>query len=361
MKVLADFHHGSLFYSFHLLFEKRFGWELYHPIGLEWFENGFWSIAEPYGNNMDTVRQFLQITPEYQPADGTVPLNTVISEKSTDFYRIYDHAHDYKRKAMTFHQFCRQRFDIVISSIPRHWETWGGLRKHALYKQFAHVNHMGNMFDEVHQYMKEGIVENLLASTSRFPVPESVNEVFYHQEIDLNAFSFAPPQKTNKITSFVNLLPAHEKYREAEARLHEFEFRAYGASTPDGVIHTITDMAKEMKKAMFAWHVKPHGDGFGHVLYDWALTGRPIITDFSDYRGKLGEELLVDKQTAINIENRGMEEVAELVRKYSDSGWYKEMAVNMNNRVWQVLKYKDEEKEIRKFLGIAIMSSIAKK
>jgi hypothetical protein len=42
-KVLADWHHPALWESLSILFEDRFGWELYSPMGLEWTKHG-WTL-----------------------------------------------------------------------------------------------------------------------------------------------------------------------------------------------------------------------------------------------------------------------------------------------------------------------------
>jgi glycosyltransferase involved in cell wall biosynthesis len=43
--VLADRHHADLAESLLKLFEDRFGWEVYFPIGLEWADEGLWDYA----------------------------------------------------------------------------------------------------------------------------------------------------------------------------------------------------------------------------------------------------------------------------------------------------------------------------
>ncbi len=56
MRVLADYHHGSLLRSLVMLFEGRLGMELYRPIGLEWFHEGYWAVSEL----KRTAREFLE-------------------------------------------------------------------------------------------------------------------------------------------------------------------------------------------------------------------------------------------------------------------------------------------------------------
>lgn len=41
MKVLIDHHHTDLYRAFQLLFERRFGWEVYRPLGREWADRGY--------------------------------------------------------------------------------------------------------------------------------------------------------------------------------------------------------------------------------------------------------------------------------------------------------------------------------
>ena len=57
MKVLADRHHAGLFYSLQLLGD-RLGWEVYTPIGREWWDEGIWQFGRAYGDER-LVAQYL--------------------------------------------------------------------------------------------------------------------------------------------------------------------------------------------------------------------------------------------------------------------------------------------------------------
>lgn len=46
-RCLVDFHHTQLFQSFQILFEKRYGWELYRPEGQEWAERDYFHHPIP--------------------------------------------------------------------------------------------------------------------------------------------------------------------------------------------------------------------------------------------------------------------------------------------------------------------------
>ena len=58
MKVLADYHHHDLWESLELLF-ARFGWTLYRPIGMEWFEQGYWNHERKWHGDA-IARQYLE-------------------------------------------------------------------------------------------------------------------------------------------------------------------------------------------------------------------------------------------------------------------------------------------------------------
>lgn len=349
MNVFCDFHHSGLAYAMHLLIEKRLGWNLYFPIGVEWFDKGYWAIAEPYGNNRDTVNQYLALDERYVPKDGTPVLNDIASEKA-HHYEIYDHAHGYTHKSLTFTQFQSINIDIIIGSIPRHWDLYRKLRD--IYKPQARVvAHMGNMFDEVEYYMRSGIIRNLMASTITFPYPDHINTVFYHQEIDTHVFHYTPyiTELIPRITSFVNLLPARHIYEAYKTAMPDFEFRAYGSSTPEGPIQTIQEIASHMKDSMWGFHLKPRGDGFGHILYDWAFIGRPIITRFSDYADKLGGELLEDGITAIDLEKRSFPDTIDYIRHLSHPTHYSTLATAIQSRVSNIIDYDREALQLKRF------------
>src|SRR5437868_15529740 len=50
-RVLCDRHHAGLLNSLQLLFEDRFGLELYVPIGHEWWDEGYWEFGRVFGDD----------------------------------------------------------------------------------------------------------------------------------------------------------------------------------------------------------------------------------------------------------------------------------------------------------------------
>lgn len=346
--IFSDYHHSGLYYSLKLLFEDRMGGLLIRPIGMDWFDKGFWDIAKPYDNNRDTVKQYLQIKPEFTPVDGTVELNK-IKEAKTTHYEVDELAHSYTQRALTFQQFLDMDIDIIVASIPDHYVTYKRLRDK--YKPEAKVIcQMGNMFNEVNEMMYDGVVNNLMASTIQFATPAKVHRVFYHQEIDQDVFRLSSIYRPKKVTSFVNLLPRSDVFYSYKEAMPQYEYRSYGSGCPDGAIHNIRDIAEIMRNSGWGFHVKPRGDGFGHIWFDWAFMGRPIITNFSDYRDKLGGEVFEHKVTGIDLERGTVKENVDLIKEFSEPAKHYGLCKAINKRVNEVINYDKEEKEIRSFI-----------
>lgn len=342
-KILSDFHHSGLYYSLHLTLEKRLGYELYRPVGMEWFPD-WWRIAAPYNDAIDTAKQYLSLDQRYRPIDGTPPLNTLRETKPTH-YEIAEQSHGYIQKAITLEQFKDMDIDVIIASIPDHAITYKKLRDQ--YKPKAKlIFQVGNMFNELESLIRDGHVKNLMASIK--PFDTKVHSVFYHQEVDQDVFKVADPARAeNKISSFVIGLPNEQLFLDLKKEVSEYEMTAY-ASKYAPFVQTTREMADIMARSKFGLHIKPRGDGFGHVIYSWAFMGRPIITNFADYRDKLAGELLIDGSTAINTENRTPKEIAEIIRNI-DKDRYKKMCASMYIATQYKVGYEKEAQQIRQF------------
>lgn len=345
LRVFSDLHHSGLFYSLKLLFEDRLGGELYRPIGEEWFGKGFWDVAKPYNDDPGTIKQYLSLDSRFTPIDGTPVLNKVIDTKPTH-YVIEEKEHNYQQKAITFEQFKAMDIDIIIASIPSHWITYKKLRNE--YKPKAKViAHMGNMFNEIFSFIQDGIVDNLMASTIEFP-HKDLNTVFYHQEQPL--VDFIPPDPNNrKIKSFVHLLPKSEQFNEYKTVLNDFEFKAYGAGSPNGWVNGLSNLYSEMQDTQYVYHVKPGGDGYGWNWHSAFMLGRPVLTNFTDYEKCLGGKLFEDGITGFNLEAHTVVENCDLIRRALVDNPGK-MAEAANKRFKEIVNYDLEEQTIRKFL-----------
>ena len=340
--IFCDRHHSGLAFSLKLL-ARRLNFEIYFPIGMEWFENGYFDIAKPYNNNPDTIKQFLQIKPEYIPIDGTPPLNTVVASNLTH-YEVEEKAHSYIQRCITFQQFLDMDIDIIIASIPDHWITYEKLRQK--YKPQAKlICQMGNIGWHNLELLKDGTVKNLLASVKPFKLPQNVNACFYHQEVDIKVFTQQFLRKTKKISSFVIGLPDEKVFFEYKRVMPDYNFTAY-ASKYTPFIQTIKELSEKIGESDFVFNHKPYGDGFGHILYSSAFVGRPFLIDFNDYSDKLGGELLEDGITAIDIGVRTTAQNVELIRKSNP----KQMGLNIAKHVRELVDYGKEATEVRHFI-----------
>lgn len=345
MNVFVDLHHAILYKSLQMLFEKRLGWNLYRPIGTEWFDKGYWMNAEIYNHHPDTIKQYLEIRNTVPTKMG--PRNEVVGEQ--DGY--YEIENSYKNeKALTYDQFMEMKPDIVIASYHGNIEPYKRLAKSVGAK---HIMQAGN-----HWPIDWGVVDNLMSSTAPHNYPKNKNVVFYHQEIDLEIYN--PPEtfyiNNKNLNSFVNCLPEHDMHKQdwedfqtLEKLLSDYTFKSYGISCRDGIIKEQKDIATKMKDSLFGIHLKGNGDGFGHVAFNWFASGKPVIYRGSQYQDKLWGELLEHEQTGLDIDKMSLTKVAEYIKTCS-SKQYSQLCQNVMTGFSEKVNFNEEEKLLRQFL-----------
>lgn len=341
MRVLTDFHHWGLLRATNLLFGNRLGMEVYRPIGMAWFDDGFWAI----NNQRDTAEQFLRIGS--QPLDDTPRLNETEEENNIGAFKVRDPGNHSTHLACTLAFFKHNKFDYVIASIPAHVPLFQDLI--AKYNPEAKlIVQVGNNWD-----LSPYAGMNVLASTSPHMAPD-VNAMFYHQEIDREFYKPADCLPTKRIYSFVNILQRSGQgwndFIELEKLMTGFDFRSYGGQCRDGNMTGPEEMAKAMHDAEFILHSKPGGDGFGHVIFSAYACGRPVIVRPSQYKDQLAEQLLVD-DTFIDLDRLGRRDVASMIRMITETPKYLlEIGARAAKRFDQVVNYPDEAKQISDWL-----------
>jgi hypothetical protein len=80
-RIFCDYHHSGLLRSLIMLFEDRFGFDIYRPVSLDWYNEGFWRIWP----SVDTANQYLSLDQEYRPVDGTPQLNGRLVSLTTEY------------------------------------------------------------------------------------------------------------------------------------------------------------------------------------------------------------------------------------------------------------------------------------
>ena len=352
MNVFCDFHHASLLNSLILLFERRLGGNLYRPIGMEWYDQGYWNVYDhPF-----TREQFLGIgggtakpPPQMYP-DGTRPLNVV--DKVVDgVYYCQDIDSGYYNKAITLKKFMELNFDYVIASIPQHI---------APFKQLCqdHHSHPKMIFQVGNAWsMEAGRADNIMASAN---IGNSApNFIVYHQEFDLDIFKPDWEMEPGpNIYSFVNCFGIERFYDNdfqlftiVEKLLKTCNFKAYGGQCRDGAAHGSVELADKMREARFIWHTKWGGDGYGHIIHNAAAVGRPLIAKIEYYRGKLAEPLLVDGVTCIGIDGLNERGIVDKIEYYTEPTRWGKLCRNMYAAFKKHVDFDAEQKQIEQFLA----------
>lgn len=330
MKVFADKHHGALSYSLHLLFEKRLGWELYSPIGMEWRTEGYWQ----YSQLEDTIHSYLDITKDYDD------IGHCVVHWDPDFEWYQNH--------LTFKQFLKTDIDIIIASVGDHEDTFFDLiQRHKPDAKL--IRQIGNWDEEV-DFNKS---KNVMISVGPFVCPDFVNYICYHQEFDIKKWKYTKPTNFKTIKTFVNCHHDTVDYKlwpKYKKLLPEFRFFEHGIGGDDGCISPQKGVRSCMAASGFIWHVKLGGEGFGHVIHNAYALGRPCIVRGSYYSGKMAEPLLIDGVTCIDLEKGSLEENIKKIRYFSVPKRFNKMSENAYKRFKEVCNFDKEEKALRKFL-----------
>ena len=328
MNIFADFHHWDLYHSLYLLFEKRLGHNLYCPIGMEWFNEGYWKIASPYGDVLETIRQFLDC-----------PVG-VIEKVEDSIYYLYEKRRNIYYKGITLDKFNTMDIDIVISSIPAHDITFAKLIRD--YKPTAkHISQIGNMrTPQTH-------VKNVMLSAPS-KVSQEQNAIHYNQEFDLSVFEYTVPVMIEKvITAFIHNLPLKDLFTKYEHALADFTFKEHGSGNKDGVLPLLADVAHTMSESTFGWMVKPN-DGYGHILHNWLACGRPVITNMSNYSHH--QNILIPGETCINLEANTFERNIEIIKECSEPSLHKKMCETTYKIFKENVNFERDSEKIRLFL-----------
>jgi len=296
MRVLVDRHQADLFYAMQLLFEDRLGLRVYTPIGYDWFDHGYWRFGhEHFGR--DLADQYLGIDAKY-------------ALRKRD-YATFDPAHpDRLIRCVTLDQFrALGGWSHIVASVQ---DNQQGFRALADEVGAKYVYQVGNTRQQV-----DWSLDPYAIVSSEVPIEG--RGVRMHQSFDhATTFSRRDPGEAGPvIASFVNLMPRlvdWPLWLGYQSYLPDFATKVYGIDGPDGNLHPVEAIADAMAASAFGLHLKPTGDGFGHVLHGWAAVGRPLIGKASYYRGQLGERFWQDGVTCIDLDQRTPDENAALIR-----------------------------------------------
>lgn len=320
---------------------------LFRPIGLEWFQKGFWKIAEPYGNAPDTIDQYLGVPKdtwdkkkepiqkygEVELIDGVYHIPLKVGSEQ------------YIQKAITFDKFLEMDFEFVIASYHGHELPYANLVQK--YKPNAvYLRQIGNIF-ETPRYTR-----NVLLATNT-PMPPGVNYVKYHPEHHRD-FIYTPPNNHTTIKSFIAaplVEPDLPLFYEYERLLPDFTFKMHGICGRDGVISGDL-MPQAIKDSAFVWHVKRSGC-CGFVARQAVASGRPCIIKktycYENY--SMSRDWFEDSINCIDLDLGTTRENLEKIKYFSEPNRHAEMCKNTADKFKRDVNFDQEAIRIEAWLG----------
>jgi hypothetical protein len=309
-RVLADWHHPALWESLSILFEDRFGWELYSMAGNGWQDHG-WLLSSPPPIAWKAT--------DYLCMDGAV-------DKGTHWERAEREYPARPRKMMTPEQALGQRWDFVLGSVPEHQRTFK-LLANKVGARFIHQ--VGNAKHAI----DHGPGQFILASAN-VRIRDRTPHVLYHQEFDRQVFAPSPIQKGDEYT--VTSLMLRLDWTSCDYRWISEDpgiwWEACGGADPNSsdYLAPMAKVAHMISRSGWIWHDKRIGDGYGHVLHNAAAMGRPLIGHASHYKGLVGEPFWKDLRTCIDLDIHKPDEALRLVKAIAaQPDWHAEMSENI--------------------------------
>lgn len=342
-RVFIDHHHGGLLESLYLLFQDRLGYEVYRPVGMEWYEEGYWNVYP----HIETAKQYLM--PDFLPSHGYPPLNSGLVDKGDHYEMTWEGR---TQRLLTLEQFKNLDFEIVLASMPQHIQPFQKLigNHQPKAKLIYQVGNQGWDFSHM-----DGM--NVLASVLPQEVDPGVNVIFYHQEFDLNIFHSSPIEPNGNIYSFINTLQetgGYEDFATLEEKTKDIgaTWKSYGGICRDGFMTGDCELAAKMREAMLIYNVKPVGDGFGHVIHNAYAIGRPVITRSHHYKDQLPSLLLVPG-SFMDLDDFSYDEAREMIFLMMNHPAILEgMSVKAKERFKELVDYEKEGEEIKQWLTL---------
>jgi hypothetical protein len=305
-RVLADWHHPALWESLSILFEDRFGWELYSMTGLDWTQHG-WTFE-----TKDTIGW----TPsDYLVFDDAKLVNDHWERREREYPQR-------PRKLVTWPQAQAMSFDYVLASVSPHQRPFATLAT----KFGARLIHqVGNARHPIDPQIPQIVLASANVEARRYRRAQVVS---YHQEFDREVFRYAEPTDPLAVTSFMLRLDWTSCDYQWMAGAKGIHWASVGGADPHDP-HYLAPMSKvadRLRETGWVWHDKRIGDGYGHVIHTAAAMGRPLIGHASHYAGLTGEYLWRDLDTCIDLDRHSEKDALRLIGAIgADPEWYRDI------------------------------------
>lgn len=330
INVLADRHHSDLWWSLHLLVEKRLGGKLYVPVGMNWFDEGYYHL---YGD-LRKRDPFRWLAKEY--LEDTIYGNKFEESKKgcTDYPLA---------RPLTLDEFKDTPIDIIICSVNENEPYFAKLKEFKPDAKF--IRQAGNELDT---NINNELYPNLMSSAKSPYNSFDGNKILYRQEFDLNLFKYSPPKFFNNFYSFQNDMKQFEDtwdlWLNLKHNLDDFNFKSYGVANDDGKIFPKREYIKKMQETSFVYQSKGPWEGYGHVIHNSICMGRPMVIRESDYAKRIAEPLLIDKETCLFIDD----DLIEKIRRASQPDELKRMSEKCRDKFNEIVNFDNEFETIIK-------------
>ncbi len=335
MRVLVDYHHHDLWESLELLF-ARLGWELYRPMGMDWFDEGYWNFERAWHGDA-IAKQYLEPWGDDTPG-----------------FR-FDPSHKRMQRLLTLERAREIKPDIVIASVAHNHE---GLARFASEIGATFGIHLGNVrFSELDMAEDRWDLASFGIVTTNLPKPIDVPHVVVHQEFALGPYVPPPLGDKRVVSSFVQCFPentrGYAQFREVALLADDISWRIHGSygSMPEdefacGNIPVCDDVTKAMQAADIGWHTKQWSDGFGHIIHRWFEIGRPVVGFEWYYRDQMAGVLWEEGVTSFDITDMPADDVRALIRGLDDDTIAR-MSEASYKRFREVVDFDEEEQKVR--------------
>lgn len=350
VRILADYHHSSLWESLCMLFEDRFGWQLFRPTGMEFWDEGIWQYERHMPHGEPVARQYLQ--PWGEDVD------------KGDWYERPDAMYPGRvNKMLTMDQARSLKPDIVLATLTENEPGWAKFARSIDAKFGIQVGNQGalNRYD---------LIDFALFSTTREMYPW-VPYVTYRQEFDLDDYRFEyPPPERDYVGTWVQALPEdqveYERFLRIARDLPDLRLRYHGHVGPvddfwGGNVVTSKELASQMRSAGVGLHLKTWSDGYGHVIHNLFAVGKPVVATASYYRDKLAAPLFVEGETSFDVQRHSHQETVDFIRRLvSDDELHQRMSENAARRFREVVDFDAEAEDIRAMLDGILSDRLVK-
>lgn len=344
MKILVDLHHQFLMESLAMLFEDRLGWEMFRPIGVDWYTEGYWMVYDA----MATAEQYLAFNHgnalmawQREHPEGDDPWkNFGLVNKGSGFYEVpCMEFHPRVQHCITLESAKATKWDYILSSTPEHFHRYERFRR-------EHCPTAIHLWQSGNPWSPPDCARNILNSTA-VRMPEHLNTVYYSQEFDHKKRFY--PDTNCRTDTVANLLHYGDlaRFNATEPTMPEMRFLAHGAGNRDKSVpeHIFEETLRH--EISFLWHAK-RDEGYGYNLHCAAACGKPLICNASALAHQKAGGLLIPGETAINLDALTDEEVAREIRRMRDD--YPAVSARVRKRFGEVVNFDEDFERIKLWL-----------